>query len=234
MKYVILEKAQVQVKQHVGKRKGKLFPVKSYVAERKDSYGLKFDPKKMKALIAEDRFLQKISDKGTKPEVIFNTYVLGDSVMEDRYDKSSKKTLADVGGIPGYKLGETQEQYEPKVAATIADQMGGIKSLKTMIGAKNFIDHGNALSFEFPSKGKKPNYLKITLDPSDTYTMEFGRKKPLNPEKVAALPENVTPEQFRDTFYTKIDEISDVYADDLQEIFEEKTGLYLSLFPQHL
>ncbi len=62
---------------------------------------LEFDPKKMEALIAEDAFLQNVARRGAKPEVIFNTYVLGDSVMERRY--SGKL------GIP--KVEETKEKW---------------------------------------------------------------------------------------------------------------------------
>jgi len=65
-----------------------------------------------------------------------------------------------------------------------------------------------ALSFKF--KGStKANYVNIALDPSDTYTLQFGKivKYDLKPTG----------------------EIHGVYADQLKRTFEKFTGLYLSL-----
>jgi hypothetical protein len=127
-------------------------------------------------------------------------------------------------------VAEPQESYgQPKVAMTIAQQMGGIGRLKTMTGASNFIDHGNALSFEFPTNKGKPNYVKITLGQDDTYSMEFGRKRPTSVSAMAKLPDNATAEDFKNLVYTKLYEASGVYFDDLQDIFEKRTGLYLHL-----
>ena len=91
------------------------------------------------------------------------------------------------------------------VALTIMKQMGGGR-LKVMIGAKNFVSHGNALSFKFPNpKRSMGNAVKITLDPSDTYTMEFfnGMKS--------------------------VKKVDGLHAEDLKRTFEKQTGLYLSL-----
>jgi len=61
-----------------------------------------------------------------------------------------------------------------QVANIIRDQIGG-KAL-FMLGAKNLLAHGeeNALSFRIRGS-KKVNYIKISLTPSDLYTMEFGK-----------------------------------------------------------
>ena len=98
-------------------------------------------------------------------------------------------------------------------ALTILAQMGGAGRLKAMLGAKNFVRHEDgdgALSFQFPNKARsKPNYCKITLDPSDTYTVAFGRVGSLD--------------------YRELATYSDIYADGLKSLFERTTGLYLSL-----
>jgi hypothetical protein len=98
-----------------------------------------------------------------------------------------------------------------------------------MTGASNFIDHGNALSFEFPTNKGKPNYVKITLGQDDTYSMELGRKRPTSVSAMAKLPDNATAEDFKNLVYTKLYEANGVYFDDLQDIFEKRTGLYLHL-----
>ena len=60
-----------------------------------------------------------------------------------------------------------------------------------------------------PQCKPQSNALRITLDPSDTYTMKFFK---INPRKLTV-----------DT----VREIEDVYCDQLTEIFERETGLYL-------
>ena len=94
------------------------------------------------------------------------------------------------------------------IAPTILAQLGGSGRLSAMIGAHNFIDHGNGLSFKF--KGSKvATYCKIELDPTDTYTMTLAkiRKWELHKPQTTA----------------------GVYAGQLREVFERATGLYLSL-----
>jgi len=81
--------------------------------------------------------------------------------------------------------------------------------LKAMIGAKHFIDHGNALSFQFPNKQRsKGNYLKVTLRPDDTYDMEFS-----------AISGGGTKVK-------KVKTYSGIMFDQLQPLFTEWTGLY--------
>jgi hypothetical protein len=97
-------------------------------------------------------------------------------------------------------------------ASTLLRQMGGMGRLVAMTGAKDFLrterDGIPALAFKF--KGSpKANYVAILLDPSDTYTLHFGKivKYDLKPTG---------------TF-------EGVYADRLKSVFEDFTGLYLSL-----
>jgi len=106
---------------------------------------------------------------------------------------------------------EQEEQEEQKekqyVAKTILEQLGGNKFV-VMTGAKNFINWGNGLSFKLPGAEfakQGINYVKITLDPSDTYTMEFGRT--------------------RGSEYKVINTHNNIYFDVLQEVFTRETGL---------
>jgi len=97
-----------------------------------------------------------------------------------------------------------------QIAQTILDQMGGQRRLSVMIGATNFVSHPRGVSFSFPRPGsRKPNYLKITLEPSDTYTLEFGSRHGYN--------------------YKKLKTFDDIYAEQLGEIFSRTTGLHLRL-----
>jgi len=102
-----------------------------------------------------------------------------------------------------------------QIAKTIGQQLGGLGKVSSMIGATNFMSHREgALSFRFKAKaikvnGKSPNYIKITLDPSDTYTVEFGRIHGYD--------------------YTVVQTDSDVYCDQLRPLIEVATGLYLSM-----
>lgn len=98
----------------------------------------------------------------------------------------------------------------PEIAKTILRQLGGGR-LVMMTGAKNLLDHGNGLSFKFPNRTRsKPNYCKVILDPSDTYTVTFGRVT-----KYGELKNEKT--------------VEGVYCDMLVDLFERETGLYLTL-----
>lgn len=93
------------------------------------------------------------------------------------------------------------------VAEIIRDQIGG-KALY-MLGAKNLVNHGDALSFRVRGS-RKVNYIKITLDAGmDLYNMEFGKIHGYN-YKVKATHEGV-------------------YADMMHDLIEAETGLYTSL-----
>lgn len=93
------------------------------------------------------------------------------------------------------------------VAKTILQQLGGNKFL-VMTGAKNLIDYGdkNALSFRISSRlGNGINYVKVTLNASDLYDIEFGKIHGMN--------------------YKVIKTESGIYNSDLQKIFTKTTGL---------
>lgn len=99
------------------------------------------------------------------------------------------------------------------VANTILEQLGGASRLKAMIGAHSFHKEGKILIFKWKAKAHKgAKAVRITLEPSDTYKMEFFAQAPAP------------------TFEVKITATyEDVYNDQLVEIFERETGLYLSL-----
>tara|TARA_B100000508_G_C11227874_1_gene165471 strand:+ start:55 stop:372 length:318 start_codon:yes stop_codon:yes gene_type:complete len=100
-------------------------------------------------------------------------------------------------------------ESDMSVATTILNQLGGNK-FRVMTGAKNFMDHGNALSMRIGRNSSNSNYLKITLNDSDLYDVRFSKVTKMGEEK-------------------SVREFNDVYNDMLVEIFESHTGMYTSL-----
>lgn len=99
---------------------------------------------------------------------------------------------------------------DQQIAQTIIQQMGGMGRLVAMIGARDFVAIDQGLQFGF--KGcRKANKCQITLTHDDTYTLALFKFN------------NRTwdcPEVFR---------IDGAYWDMLKPVFEQETGLYLSL-----
>jgi hypothetical protein len=90
------------------------------------------------------------------------------------------------------------------IARTILQQLGGRRFI-AMTGARNICASSDgALTFRIP-KSNGINYVSITLDPSDTYTVLFG--------------------YIGRTMMTAVATMSNVYAEDLQALFTEHTGL---------
>lgn len=89
---------------------------------------------------------------------------------------------------------------------------GRVNALAVMTGAKNIAAENvglGALRFKLPNNAKdKINFCRITLQPSDTYTVEFGRVWGHN--------------------YNVISTHDDIYCDGLADLFEKTTGLYLT------
>ena len=78
----------------------------------------------------------------------------------------------------------------------------GANRLITMIGAKNLMksDEENFVSFKFMRGAKnKANYIKITLNASDTYDIEFGKIHGLN-YKVISTHEGIYDDMLFDLF----------------------------------
>ena len=106
---------------------------------------------------------------------------------------------------------ENQERL--RLAETIIQQMGGAPRLRMFVGTTQFISHPEskndrgAVSFRFKGS-RKFNHLKVTLDWSDTYTLTFSR--------LSRLGETTNQKDF-----------SMIYCDQLVELFENTTELFL-------
>lgn len=94
------------------------------------------------------------------------------------------------------------------VATTILQQLGGSRFV-AMTGAKDFVGGDDRLTFTVQGKGC--NRVRVTVDPSDTYTVQAMRYSPKN------LTLRVVSEE------------SDVYCDQLQDSFTRLTHLHTSL-----
>jgi hypothetical protein len=93
------------------------------------------------------------------------------------------------------------------VAQTILSHLGGNQFL-AMTGARNLVNHSDALSFKLPRGAKDGiDYVKVTLSANDTYKVEFMKYLP------------------RSLHLKTIASFSCVYADSLQSIFTSATGL---------
>lgn len=97
--------------------------------------------------------------------------------------------------------------------------------LKMFVGANNFLksDKDNWVRFRF--KGyNKANMLTITFTPADLYKLEFGKVTNKVDKELKKLGVTVsTPE------YKEVEVIDGVYSEDMKNIFEQTTGLYLSM-----
>lgn len=98
-----------------------------------------------------------------------------------------------------------------EIAETTIMYLGGTGKLKAMIGATSFsYDEQGTLTFMFKMFAKA-NLIRLVLDSSDTYTMKF-EKYNRRTGKIASHKE-----------------FEGLYFDQLKEVFERETGLYLSL-----
>lgn len=101
---------------------------------------------------------------------------------------------------------------QKQVAATILEQLGSGRFI-AMIGAKNLMydssEQFGSLSFRIGKNASKFNHVRVALNGNDLYDVTFT--------------------QIRKYDIVKKETINDVYADMLREVFEEKTGMYVSL-----
>ena len=95
-------------------------------------------------------------------------------------------------------------------ANQILSQLGGNKFL-AMTGAHTLINTGSGLTMKLRSNKSKANYLKITLNAMDTYTVEFQK---VNYSKFTV---------------SDVANFENVYCDQLQKIFTSVTGMYTKL-----
>lgn len=61
-----------------------------------------------------------------------------------------------------------------EVASTILAQLGGNR-FRVMTGANSFVGSKSSLMFRLPRANKRINRVRIELEPSDTYKVEFYR-----------------------------------------------------------
>lgn len=99
-----------------------------------------------------------------------------------------------------------------RIAETILTQLGGGRFI-AMVGAKAMVRTQAGLQFNVPANltRNRGNKVRITLDASDTYTIEIFRFRPSTLE------------------CETIDSVSGIYADCLRDTFTDMTGLATSL-----
>lgn len=92
------------------------------------------------------------------------------------------------------------------VAQEILNQLGGNKFV-VMTGARGFVKSDDSLSFKLPSNFARDgiNSVVVKLGADDTYSVSFFKIRGTSVKEVSAH--------------------SDVYADQLQELFTSETGL---------
>lgn len=78
-----------------------------------------------------------------------------------------------------------------------------------MLGAKNIAADERTLTFKIGKNAKGVTHVRVTLDPSDTYTLTFLR--------------------VRGTVSKVVSEVEGVYFDGLHRVIEQGTELYTSL-----
>ena len=104
------------------------------------------------------------------------------------------------------RIMERTREEKIEIANEIIRQLGG-QRFRVMTGAKDIFAHEDGVSFKIPGTITKNhiNYVRISLDPSDTYTVEFWKYRKMRGEKIA--------------------EHSMIYHDGLQQLFTAETGL---------
>lgn len=108
-----------------------------------------------------------------------------------------------------------------QIASTILDQLGGRRFL-VMTGAKNLLATGNGLRFKIGRNASKANMVEITLNGLDLYDIRFFK---YIPSKLVVNHAKQTAEWKPEKNET-VKEFSDIYCDQLQELFTETTGMY--------
>lgn len=94
---------------------------------------------------------------------------------------------------------------------TIELALGGFKKLRAMIGVENIVTFNKGLTMSFKAKAKDGiNCIGITyMDSSDTFQVRFNR--------------------YRNHELKCLETMDFIYTEDMKQIIEQRTGLYLSL-----
>ena len=95
------------------------------------------------------------------------------------------------------------------IANTILQQLGGGRFC-VMVGVKFITAIKNGVSFKIMRNASKATHIRITLQPDDTYTVEFIK--------------------CRGTTISTVKEVENVYCDQLVELFEQTTQLNTKLY----
>ena len=104
-----------------------------------------------------------------------------------------------------------------QIANTTLAQMGGRSFLALTGGSASFDADGTlTVRLKNGSARKGINYVTITLDANDTYSMTFGR--------VWIRKGNIGQRQ--------VAKHDGLYCDNIQDVFEAETGLYVTLAPR--
>lgn len=93
-------------------------------------------------------------------------------------------------------------------ARIILNQLGGNRFV-AMTGAKDFVTTDNAISFRIGRNTSEANKVRITLEPTDTYSVEFF--------------------QLRGIDCSTISRFEFIHVEELGDIFTRITGLRISL-----
>lgn len=112
----------------------------------------------------------------------------------------------------------TTRQEKIQIANTIIEQLGGYGKLKAMTGAKDLVALDSGVQFGIGKNCNNINKVRIVLTSLDLYELQFLsiRKK----------------RNTWDWAVTVKAEYSQVYADQLVDLFEEATGMYLAFMPR--
>ena len=108
-----------------------------------------------------------------------------------------------------------------EIATTILNQLGG-GQFRLMTGAKSFLAIERGLQFRLPSNFAKSgiNCIRVTLNVSDLYDMEFGKTTNRIPDSLkGSVLANKVP------VYDPMHKVEDVYGDQMAGVFREYTGL---------
>lgn len=106
-----------------------------------------------------------------------------------------------------------EEQIQ--IANIIMHQLGGYRRLKLMTGFKDHVALDSGLQFRIGKNCNSINKIKITLNGLDLYDMQFisVRKKRGSWDYISTVKA----------------EYNNVYDDQLVELFEQATGMFLSI-----
>jgi hypothetical protein len=113
------------------------------------------------------------------------------------------------------------DETAKEISMTILKQMGGTNRLKAFVNGRDFIYSKDGTTVFTFSLSKKANGVKIRLNGNDLYDVEFV-KVGFKYEKIEG-----TNIKFKTATRKTVSEHSDIYNDQLIELFERETGLYL-------